>query len=127
MPFTIFLSQQNHTTFQITFFVTERVHIRDTQEALLTLLQKHSRRADPGGENMLRDENGNIRYFTVHEAKLLQTFPSDFTITGSWGEALRQIGNAVPVKLATIVGKSLMETIRTENKRNVFIKTQKVG
>ena len=69
----------------------------------------------PGGENMIRYENGHIRYFTVHEAKLLQTFPSDFTITGGWGEALRQIGNAVPVQLAAIIGQNLIETLRSES------------
>lgn len=61
----------------------------------------------PGGENMLRFEDGTVRYMTVHEAKLLQTFPKDFTITGGWGEAMRQIGNAVPVRLAEIVGSRL--------------------
>ena len=61
----------------------------------------------PGGENMLRFHDGTLRYMTVHEAKLIQTFPPEFTITGSWGEALRQIGNAVPVKLAQVVGGHL--------------------
>ena len=65
----------------------------------------------PGGENMIRYENGSIRYFTVHEAKLIQTFPADFRITGAWGEAMRQIGNAVPVKLAAILGEHLAKTL----------------
>jgi len=69
----------------------------------------------PGGENMLRYENGNVRYFTVHEAKLLQTFPSDFVISGPWGEALRQIGNAVPVRLARILGQSVIEALEQSN------------
>lgn len=61
----------------------------------------------PGGENMLRFPDGTVRYMTVHEAKRIQSFPSDFNVTGSWGEALRQIGNAVPVKLAETVGGHL--------------------
>lgn len=61
----------------------------------------------PGGENMLRFADGSVRYMTVHEAKLIQTFPRDYKITGSWGEALRQIGNAVPVQLARYVGEHL--------------------
>ena len=61
----------------------------------------------PGGENMLRFADGSVRYMTVHEAKRIQSFPSDFAITGSWGEALRQIGNAVPVRLAQAVGAQL--------------------
>lgn len=62
----------------------------------------------PGGENMIRYTDGSIRYFTVFEAKRIQTFPDDFIIEGAWGEAMRQIGNAVPVKLAEIIGKQLL-------------------
>lgn len=62
----------------------------------------------PGGENMIRQEDGSIRYFTVFEAKRIQAFPDDFRISGAWGEAMRQIGNAVPVKLASVLGKHLM-------------------
>ena len=47
----------------------------------------------------------------IHEAKLIQTFPRDFTITGGWGEAMRQIGNAVPVRLAEIVGRQLYKVL----------------
>jgi len=65
----------------------------------------------PGGENMLRYSDGRIRYFTVHEAKLIQSFPADFAVTGSWGEALRQIGNAVPVILGRTIGTQLFELV----------------
>lgn len=65
----------------------------------------------PGGENMLRDRRGEIRYFTVFEAKLLQTFPKSFVFAGAWSEAMRQIGNAVPVKLAHVLGKHVAATL----------------
>jgi DNA (cytosine-5)-methyltransferase 1 len=65
----------------------------------------------PGGENMVRFPDGTVRYFTVYEAKLIQTFPKDFVITGAWGEALRQIGNAVPVALGEQIGNALFEKI----------------
>jgi DNA (cytosine-5)-methyltransferase 1 len=61
----------------------------------------------PGGENIIRFEDGSVRYMTVHEAKLIQTFPPGYRICGTWGEAMRQIGNAVPVKLATLIGQQL--------------------
>ena len=61
----------------------------------------------PGGENMVRLRGGAVRYFTVFEAKRIQTFPDDFVIHGAWGEALRQIGNAVPVLLAQKLGTAL--------------------
>lgn len=77
----------------------------------------------PGGENMIRYEDGSVRYFTVFEAKRIQAFPDSFKITGAWGEAMRQIGNAVPVKLASVLGKHLMEilegTASTKDKRLV--------
>lgn len=65
----------------------------------------------PGGENMIRFGDGQVRYLTVHEAKILQTFPSDFVIKGVWGEAMRQIGNAVPVLLAEVIGQELLKTL----------------
>ncbi|MBF0133117.1 MAG: DNA cytosine methyltransferase [Magnetococcales bacterium] len=61
----------------------------------------------PGGENMLRYPDNRVRYFTVFEAKRIQTFPDNFIIKGAWGEAMRQIGNAVPVLLAEIIGNNL--------------------
>lgn len=65
----------------------------------------------PGGENMIRYEDESVRYFTVFEAKRIQTFPDDFVIKGSWGEAMRQVGNAVPVRLAEIIGKQIIATL----------------
>lgn len=61
----------------------------------------------PGGENMLRDVDGSVRYFTVREAARLQTFPDDYRLHGPWSEAMRQLGNAVPVDLADTVARSV--------------------
>ncbi|ESY90693.1 DNA cytosine methyltransferase [Mesorhizobium sp. LNHC209A00] len=61
----------------------------------------------PGGENMLVRPDGSIRYFTVRESARLQTFPDDFLFHGSWTETMRQLGNAVPVDLARIVGEGV--------------------
>lgn len=63
----------------------------------------------PGGENMLRYPDGTVRYFTVRESARLQTFPDRYELHGSWTEAMRQLGNAVPVLLAQIVASSLSE------------------
>jgi DNA (cytosine-5)-methyltransferase 1 len=65
----------------------------------------------PGGENMLRQIDGRIRYFTVRESARLQTFPDDYELHGSWGEAMRQLGNAVPVQLAEIVAVSVYNAL----------------
>lgn len=63
----------------------------------------------PGGENMLRAPDGSVRYFTVRESARLQTFPDDYELHGSWSEAMRQLGNAVPVELAHRVARSVAE------------------
>lgn len=57
----------------------------------------------PGGENMLRHADGSVRYFTVREAARIQTYPDSWRFKGAWSEAMRQIGNAVPVKLAQAI------------------------
>lgn len=65
----------------------------------------------PGGENMVRFADGTMRYLTIEEAKRIQTFPDEYFIDGSWTEGTRQLGNAVPVLLAYIVGKSVVDAL----------------
>jgi len=72
----------------------------------------------PGGENMIRFNNGEVRYFTTFEAKRIQTFPDNFVIKGAWGEAMRQIGNAVPVLLAKKIGSELARQLKISNRIN---------
>ena len=72
----------------------------------------------PGGENMIRFCDGSVRYLTTFEAKRLQTFPDAFVIKGAWGEAMRQIGNAVPVLLAEKIGKQLAMEIERVAQRS---------
>jgi DNA (cytosine-5)-methyltransferase 1 len=67
----------------------------------------------PGGENMLRRPDGSVRYFSVRESARLQTFPDDFIFHGTWGESMRQLGNAVPVRLAEIVARSVRAQLHT--------------
>ena len=65
----------------------------------------------PGGENMLARPDGSVRYFTVREAARLQTFPDDFIFRGAWTEAMRQLGNAVPVRLAEAIARSVAQQL----------------
>jgi DNA (cytosine-5)-methyltransferase 1 len=78
----------------------------------------------PGGENMIRFPDGSVRYLTVLEAKRLQTFPDDFVVKGVWGEAMRQIGNAVPVLLAETMGHELMRML---NSRDNLVKIDRIS
>ena len=66
----------------------------------------------PGGENMLLRPDGSVRYFTVREAARLQTFPDGYVFCGSWTETMRQLGNAVPVRLAEVIARSVATTLR---------------
>jgi DNA (cytosine-5)-methyltransferase 1 len=52
------------------------------------------------------------RPITHREAARLQTFPDDFVFEGSKTEIARQIGNAVPPKLAEAVARSVLATLR---------------
>lgn len=61
----------------------------------------------PGGENMLLRPDGSVRYFTVRESARLQTFPDSYRLHGSWTESMRQLGNAVPVELARVIGNDV--------------------
>jgi DNA (cytosine-5)-methyltransferase 1 len=65
----------------------------------------------PGGENMLLRSDGSVRYFTVRESARLQTFPDDYHFHGAWSEAMRQLGNAVPVDLARLVATDVAKRL----------------
>lgn len=66
----------------------------------------------PGGENMVRLDDGRVRYFSVRECARLQSFPDDWEFCGSWCGCMRQIGNAVPVTLAEIVAVPLAKSLQ---------------
>lgn len=69
----------------------------------------------PGGENTVVLDDGTVRYYTVRESARIQTFPDNYLFGASWTESMRQIGNAVPVRLARIIGTSLMEHMEEMN------------
>ena len=52
------------------------------------------------------------RAISVREAACLQTFPEEFAFEGSLSGMARQIGNAVPVRLAKVVGQHLVAHLK---------------
>ncbi|TGT57803.1 DNA (cytosine-5-)-methyltransferase [Mesorhizobium sp. M00.F.Ca.ET.170.01.1.1] len=67
----------------------------------------------PGGENMVRLDDGSVRYFTVREMARLQGFPDEFAFPGNWTQTTRQLGNAVPVDLARAFGSWMRSVLDT--------------
>ena len=65
----------------------------------------------PGGEHIVVLDDGTHRYLTVRECARVQTFPDSWKFAGPRSEATRQIGNAVPVRLAKIMGTHVANSI----------------
>ncbi|MGQ7935435.1 DNA cytosine methyltransferase [Paraburkholderia sp. D1E] len=70
----------------------------------VTWPDKASVHAVPDGENMVMSLDGTSRHVTVREAAQLQGLSDTFELPGSWSQAMRQLGNAVPVQLAAVAG-----------------------
>jgi DNA (cytosine-5)-methyltransferase 1 len=68
---------------------------------LTTPTQKQTERCHPT----------EIRPFTVRESARIQTFSDDFQFCGGLATQYKQIGNAVPVRLAYFVGRSILECL----------------
>lgn len=81
------------------------LHRLSMKKPCLTLLcspsQKQTERCHPLEERPL----------TVREYARIQTFPDDFQFAGSMSSQYKQIGNAVPVQLATEIGKELINVL----------------
>lgn len=66
----------------------------------------------PGGENTLI-ERGRVRYYTLRETARLQSFPDQHVFVGARIHITRQIGNAVPCKLAQAIAKPLSDVLNS--------------
>lgn len=68
-----------------------------------------------GGVCAIPHYNGKRR-LTVRESASIQTFPDNFIFCGAKGSCYRQIGNAVPVMFARLLGEELVRIEREEKK-----------
>lgn len=66
-----------------------------------------------GGVCAIPHYNGKRR-LTVRESAAVQTFPDSFEFFGSMGACYRQIGNAVPVRFAGLLGNELVRLEKEE-------------
>lgn len=63
----------------------------------------------PAQKQTERCHPDETRPFTVREYARIQSFPDDWQFAGSLNNQYKQIGNAVPVKLAEAIGKSVIK------------------
>lgn len=66
----------------------------------------------PGGESVMRLDDPSFdgtgfRYMTVRETARVMTFPDDWSLAGPRGEKMRQLGNAVPVRLGETFARAV--------------------
>jgi len=66
----------------------------------------------PGGENTVVLDDGSVRYYTLREAARIQTFPDLHLFKGARIHVTRQLGNAVPCRLAEQVARPLFAILR---------------
>ena len=66
----------------------------------------------PGGETVLRRDDGTLRYMTVREVARVMTFPDKYQLAGPRGEQMRQLGNAVPVDLGKVMAIAVADALR---------------
>ncbi len=66
----------------------------------------------PGGETVLRRDDGSIRYLTVREVARVMTFSDTWRLAGPRGEQMRQLGNAVPVLLGRVMADAVADALR---------------
>src|SRR5699024_5402492 len=65
----------------------------------------------PSQKQTERCHPDETRPFTVREYARIQTFPDNWVFAGGLGEQYKQIGNALPVKLAYQLGAKLIEAV----------------
>ncbi|MFJ7996949.1 DNA cytosine methyltransferase [Streptomyces sp. NPDC096310] len=70
----------------------------------------------PGGESVMRLDDptfdgSGYRYMTVRETARVMTFPDDWVLAGPRGEKMRQLGNAVPVRLGEVFAKAVRSAL----------------
>lgn len=64
-------------------------------------------RGNGGGGVVAIPHYNGIRRMTIRESACIQTFPDDFVFWGAMNSCYRQIGNAVPVHFAYLLGNQL--------------------
>ncbi|KAL6066976.1 Cytosine-specific methyltransferase [Balamuthia mandrillaris] len=68
-----------------------------------------------------------IRRLSVTEASLLQSFPLTFCFMGAQSSQFRQIGNAVPPKLAQSIASAVLSALQSSNNKKSLLATNETS
>ena len=63
------------------------------------------------------------RPLTTREYARIQTFPDDWMFQGSDSQVYKQIGNAVPVNLASAIGKAIVRMLNNESSSDLCVQS----
>src|SRR5262245_65570976 len=63
----------------------------------------------------IHHDSRQARAISIREAARLQSFPDAFTFVGNMGDCFRQVGNAVPPRLAWVVAHALLQLLGFES------------
>ena len=81
-------------------------------------VEEYHRHLVSGGEPYdMRDVPDSIRRLTLKEAQVLHTFPKSYRFSGGKSAIYRQIGNAVPCKLAETIAKTAIDVLEQSSIR----------
>jgi DNA (cytosine-5)-methyltransferase 1 len=72
-----------------------------------------------GQQDWIRDPDHGLRRLSPRECAAIQTFPDNWAFFGKRNDLYRLIGNAVPPKLAAIIGVALLEHGKREQAHSV--------
>lgn len=96
--------------------IVDEDEIFNGKESYVVNYHKHLTR---GGTAKSGLAPSRLRRITVDEALAIQSFPSDYKLAGSQSAMYRQIGNAVPCKLAEVVSESVKSVLNIEEQLRV--------
>lgn len=69
-----------------------------------------------GGEHIVHLDDGTYRYLSIRECMRIQDLPDSMSIDANRTSAMRQIGNAVPPRVAAAFGAAIARTLREPHK-----------
>ena len=94
--------------------IVDESAIFDGSESFIELYHLHLSR---GGKPRSGYAPSHLRRLTVDECVAIQTFPPNYVFAGSQSSVFRQIGNAVPCKLAEAVARAAINILESDERQ----------